>query len=213
MDIIIGIIWDFAWWIIGIGVALCMVVVLFGILKYSMAQGDPNKAAGARATMFGGAFGVVALPVALIAFRIFFGDVIAPNTGVDAGFLEQNCDRILQAQLQARPSVVTRPQAVGLIGAIQRDKSECAPENWMGPADGALVSPTHANCGLTTASALVHRAVAAADSAGGYARTGGAIVIAFNTDDDGQADHLVAGEDGCWVFDPSAGRWHLGTNH
>ena len=163
--------------------------------------------------MFGGAFGVVALPVALIAFRIFFGDVIAPNTGVDAGFLEQNCDRILRAQLQARPNVVTKPQAEGLIGAIQRDKSECAPENWMGPADGALVAPTTADtgCGLTTASALVKRAVKAAEhSAGdGYARTGGVIVIAFQVGA-GQAEHLDSDVDGCWVFDPSAGRWHLG---
>ena len=126
MDIIVGIIWDFAWWIIGIGVALCMVVVLFGILKYSMAQGDPQKAAGARATMFGGAFGVVALPVALIAFRIFFGDVIAPNTGVDAGFLEQNCDRILQSAVAgAAQRGECNVQAKGLISAIQRDKSEC----------------------------------------------------------------------------------------
>ena len=215
MDIIVGIIWDFAWWIIGIGVALCMVVVLFGILKYSMAQGDPQKAAGARATMFGGAFGVVALPVALIAFRIFFGDVIAPNTGVDAGFLEQNCDRILQAQLQARPSVVTKPQAVGLIGAIQRDKSECAKENWMGTATAALKVPASANtnCGLTTASALVKRAVTSAKSTNGagYARTGGAIVISFDTAA-AQAAHLVGDVDACWVFDPSAGQWHLGSN-
>ena len=213
MDIIIGIIWDFAWWIIGIGVALCMVVVLFGILKYSMAQGDPQKAAGARATMFGGAFGVVALPVALIAFRIFFGDVIAPNTGVDAGFLEQNCDRILRAQLQARRNVVTKPQAVGLIGAIQRDKSECAAENWMGPATTALKAPDDESCGLIPASALVERAVGSASVAAnaGYSRTGGAIVISFDTTAT-HAEHLVGTEDGCWVFDPSAGQWHLGTN-
>ena len=192
MDIIVGIIWDFAWWIIGIGVALCMVVVLFGILKYSMAQGDPQKAAGARATMFGGAFGVVALPVALIAFRIFFGDVIAPNTGVDAGFLEQNCDGILRAQLQARTNVVNATQAAGLIGAIQRDKSECAPENWMGEGADVLTAPATGSCGLTSPSALVTRAVTAAGESAteGYARTGGAIVISFDTTAT-HAEHLV----------------------
>ena len=137
----------------------------------------------------------MALPVALIAFRIFFGDVIAPNTGVDAGFLEQNCDRILRAQLQARRDVVTVAQAKGLIGAIQRDKSECAPENWMGPATTALFAPSDATCGLTAASALVIRTVAAADTGGGYSRTGGAIVISFKTADAGQADALWSGEE------------------
>ena len=217
MDIIIGIIWDFAWWIIGIGVALCMIVVLFGILKYSMAQGDPQKAAGARATMFGGAFGVVALPVALIAFRIFFGDVIAPNTGVDAGFLEQNCDGILRAQLQARTNVVNEVQAAGLISAIQRDKSECDAANWMGTAP-LKTSGTGVGCGVASPSPLVTRSIAAA-KAKGYARTGGAIVLMFDVGTgDTQVKHLVKGSatldgDDCWVYDPAAGGWHMGSSH
>ena len=210
MDLIIGIIWDFAWWIIGIGVALCMVVVLWGIIRYSMAQGDPSKAASARATMFGGAFGVVALPVALIAFRIFFGDVIAPNTGVDASFLEQNCDGILRAQLQARSNVTTADHAKGLIAAIQSSKSECAKENWMNTPtlEGTGAAPpvtADDRCGYANTVASVDRATTAAGT-DGFGRIGGAIVIQFDT---GQAKHLTE-SDNCWVYDPSGGGWHIG---
>ena len=219
MDLIIGIIWDFAWWIIGIGVALCMLVVLFGIIKYSMAQGDPNKAAGARATMFGGAFGVVALPVALIAFRIFFGDVIAPNTGVDASFLEQNCDGTLRVQLQARTNVLNAAHAKGLIAAIQRDKSDCAKENWMGDRTLAVAAvatgkkTTAAACGHPNPSSGIVRAATAAGAGtgavNGFARVGGVIVIAFDT---AQAKHLAAASDNCWIYDPSGGGWYMGPS-
>ena len=217
MDLIIGIIWDFAWWIIGIGVALCMLVVLFGIIKYSMAQGDPNKAAGARATMFGGAFGVVALPVALIAFRIFFGDVIAPNTGVDASFLDQNCDGVLRAQLQARGNVTTEDHAKGLISAIQTGKSDCSKDNWMnvpalvlkaGTVGAGGAGITAAACAHPNPSPTIKRAVTAAIDQG-FGRVGGAIVIALDTR---QAKHLLPGIDNCWIFDPAGGGWYIGAS-
>ena len=48
MAIVIGIIFDFMWWIIGIGVAICMLVILWGIIKYATSQGDPSRASGAR---------------------------------------------------------------------------------------------------------------------------------------------------------------------
>ena len=203
MALIIGVIWDFAWWIIGIGVALCMVVVLFGIIKYSLAQGDPRKAAGARATMFGGAFGVVALPVALIAFRIFFSDVIAPNTGVDASFLEQNCDDFLRVQLEARRNVVTAAHAKGLIAAIQSSKSECAKENWMGNS-GAALSGNNRICGLVETPRLGRAKAVMSD---GFGRVGGVIVVGFNL---AEAKHLTA-TDNCWIYNPGGGGWHLGS--
>ena len=209
MDLIIGIIWDFAWWIIGIGVALCMIVVLFGIIKYSMAQGDPNKAAGARATMFGGAFGVVALPVALIAFRIFFSDVIAPNTGVDAGFLEENCDGTLRAQLQAKSDVVINTHAAGLIKSIQAQKSGCAAENWMGAASPLkATSVTDAvTCGLTLTGSALRASAVTETKATGFGRVGGAILIQFDIT---KATHIAAAE-ACWAYDPSGGGWQYGV--
>ena len=214
MALILGIIWDFAWWIIGIGVAVCMIVVLWGIIRYSTAQGDPSKAAGARATMFGGAFGVVALPVALIAFRIFFGDVIAPNTGVDASFLEQDCDATLRAQLQARANVTTAAHAVGLIAAIQSSKSECSPTNWMNTPElldlegTAGTDVTLVNrCGYVNTVASVDRAANAART-GGFGRVGGAIVIQFAAESD-HAAHLTA-TDQCWIYDPTGGGWYIG---
>lgn len=210
MDLIIGIVWDFAWWIIGIGVAVCMIIVLFGIIRYSMAQGDPNKAAGARATMFGGAFGVVALPVALIAFRIFFGDVIAPNTGVDASFLEQNCDGTLRVQLQAKTQVVTPGHAESLITAIQNQKSDCGEETWMGTGTRikTTAAATAVTCGVTDMVGSLKRASqATATGTQGFARLGGAIVIQFVA---ANADHLPTDEV-CWAYDPAGGGWQYGS--
>ena len=62
----------------------------------------------------------------------------------------------------------------------------------MGPATTALKKPQAGSCGLTSPSALVTRSVTAAGQSAteGFARTGGAIVISFDTTAT-HAEHLV----------------------
>ena len=215
MDLIIGFIFDFGWWITGIGVLICMIVGLWGVVRWSKAQGDSGKGGGARLAMFGGGIGVVAVPVALIAFRIFSADVIDQH----AGLLPENCDGKFREQLQMRPNVTTAADAKGLMAAMHSSlQGRCAAYKWMGRANTALTAtlkdPLAASgagdsCGYMTASALVKRAVKAAMT-DGYARIGGAIVIAFDVSST-HADHLDAAVDSCWIFDSSSG-WHVGGN-
>ena len=114
---------------------------------------------------------------------------------------------------------MTAADANGLIAAMHSSlPGRCAATEWMGPANAALTatlkdplaaSGTGDSCGFTTASALVKRAVKSAMT-DGYARIGGAIVIAFDVSS-GHADHLDAAVDSCWIFTPSSG-WHVGGN-
>ena len=104
MGLIIDFILDFGWWITGMGVVVCMIVGLWGFVRWSKAKGDSGKGGGARLAMFGGGIGVVAAPVSLILFRIVFADVFDPYPGAGSPVLDVPCDvRLRTAAAECGP--------------------------------------------------------------------------------------------------------------
>ena len=140
--------------------------------------------------------------------RIFFADVVAPNTGIDPNLLEENCDDFLRAQLRSRGQVLNDAQAYALIKAIQVQKSGCGADGWMGAADpfektvATCVATGESSNGLSRVRELVKD-----DDQRGFGRIGGAIMLAFDVDN---AKHLP-NDEACWSYDPQVGRWLFGT--
>ena len=131
MEIFIGIVWDVIVWMIPILCVILLGVLVWGIFRMGMSQGDPQRASGARTTITSAAIALVLLPLSLVGFRVIFADLISPNTGVDSGIFDRDCNRILMAQLVARANVRNEGTAQGLARAIQSQVAECASEFWL----------------------------------------------------------------------------------
>ncbi len=209
MDIIINIIWDGGKWVVGIGAAVLVIALLISVARYGMSAGNPQSAASARAAMVACLFGLVALPSVLVGYRLFYADVIAPNTGSDVAVFEVSCNRILQRQLQARPNVDTKGEVDQLIRAIQLQKQDCAKDAWsLTPLkSNASLCTTPSNGDVATFLPLDSNIpLKEAVGAEGIGRAPGYIVVVFAH---GSSSGLTAAND-CWGYSADLGQWVAG---
>lgn len=192
MEIIIGIIWDVILFVIPILCVILLGVLIFGIFRMGTSQGDAQRAAGARTTITTSLVALVLLPTVLVGFRVIFADIISPNTGVDAGVFERDCNRILMSQLTARVNVRSEKTVEGLARSIQSQVQECNPEFWLtdveddsdGITDGL---DTECNDGVEARNGPSDL------FSGNEIRKGGWICI------------RIAGDD--WLYNPNNGDW------
>ncbi len=204
MEIIINTIWDGGKWVVGIGSAVLVIALLIGVARYGMSSGNPQSAASARAAMVACLFGLIALPSVLVGYRLFYADVIAPNTGSDVAAFEVSCNRILQRQLEARPNVDTEGELKALIRAIQLQKQDCNKDTW-------TLTPSKSNLGFCTGDIATFFEIGSTDPLGksvttqAIGRLPGYIVVVFD-----KTDNALTTANDCWGYSADLGQWVAG---